>query len=75
MNTAERTQQQRVRRMAERQGLDLVISRRRDPRALDYGAHYLVKAGGEHWRSREQVAEFRGLDEVEAWLDTPRDQR
>lgn len=75
MNTAERTQQQRVRRMAERQGLDLVISRRRDPRAIDYGAHYLVKAGGEHWRSREQVAEFRSLDEVEAWLDTPRDQR
>lgn len=54
--------------MAERQGLDLVISRRRDPRAIDYGAHYLVKAGGEHWRSREQVAEFRSLDEVETYL-------
>lgn len=54
--------------MAARQGLHLAICRRRDPRAIDYGAHYLVKAGGGHWRSREQVAEFRSLDEVEAYL-------
>lgn len=28
--------------MAERQGLRLLKSRRRDPRAIDYGAYWLV---------------------------------
>ncbi len=32
----------RIRRMAERQGLRLVKSRRRDPRALDFGKYCLV---------------------------------
>lgn len=32
----------RLRRAAERQGLRLVKSRRRDPRAFDYGKYMLV---------------------------------
>ena len=34
----------RLRRMAERQGLRLVKSRRRDPRAIEYGTYMLVNA-------------------------------
>jgi hypothetical protein len=32
----------RLRRMAERQGLRLEKSRRRDPRAIDYGTYHLI---------------------------------
>jgi hypothetical protein len=34
----------RLRRMAKRHGLELVKSRRRDPRALDFGTYQLVGA-------------------------------
>ncbi len=53
-STDEKVRENRVRRMAERQGLRLVKSRRRDPRALDYGGYWLLNAynavveGGEH---------------------------
>lgn len=40
--------EQRVRRMAERQGLKLVKSRRRDPKALDYNKYVLVDARDGH---------------------------
>jgi hypothetical protein len=40
--TAEKVRQNRLRRMAERQGLELRKSRRRDPRAKDYGRWYIV---------------------------------
>lgn len=35
--TAEKTREQRLRRAAKRQGLELAKSKTRDPRALDYG--------------------------------------
>lgn len=40
--TAEKVQENRLRRAAERQGLRLRKSRRRDPRALDFGTYMLV---------------------------------
>lgn len=40
--TAEKTRETRLRRMAERQGLRLVKSRRRDPRAIDYGRYMIL---------------------------------
>jgi hypothetical protein len=40
--TGGKARENRVRRLARRQGLRLVKSRRRDPRALDYGEMYLV---------------------------------
>ncbi|HWK18748.1 MAG TPA: hypothetical protein VNR66_14950, partial [Solirubrobacteraceae bacterium] len=40
--TAERTREQRLRRMADRQGLRLEKSRTRDPRAIDYGGWMIV---------------------------------
>ena len=63
--------------MAERQGLRLEKSRRRDPRALDYGTYQLIQGpapDGENWRSRALVAGDRStgygltLDAVEAHL-------
>jgi hypothetical protein len=39
---AERVRENRLRRVADRQGLRLVKSRRRDPRAVDYGRYMLV---------------------------------
>jgi hypothetical protein len=40
--TAEKVRENRLRRMAERQGLELRKSRRRDPRAKNYGRWYIV---------------------------------
>jgi hypothetical protein len=45
-STQEKVRENRLRRMAARQGLQLVKSRRRDPRALDYGTYWLVDAAG-----------------------------
>ena len=42
VSPAERTREARLRRAAERQGLILQRSRRRDPRALEYGTYQLV---------------------------------
>jgi hypothetical protein len=42
MDNSMKVQENRLRRMAERQGMMLVKSRRRDPRALDYGLYVLV---------------------------------
>ena len=59
----------RLRRMAERQGLSVRKSRRRDPRAVDYGLYHLVDtdlnaiiAGGSPWNYSMT------LDDVEEWL-------
>ena len=41
-NTEFKTRENRVRRVAQRQGLALMKSRRRDPRAFDYGTYMLV---------------------------------
>ncbi len=40
--TAEKVRENRLRRMAERQGLALKKSRRRDPRAIDYERWFIV---------------------------------
>ena len=45
----------RLRRMAERQGVKLQKSRRRDPHALDYGTYRLIDPSSERHR------QLRGL--------------
>lgn len=42
MTPAEKVRENRLRRMADRQGLTLRKSRRRDPRAPDYGVYWLM---------------------------------
>jgi Cdc6-like AAA superfamily ATPase len=66
----EKVRENRLRRMAERQGLRLEKSRRRDPRAIDYGMYTLVDPN-----SNAIVAGAEGtgrpnfsLDDVEAFL-------
>ena len=43
-DTNEKVRENRLRRMAKRQGLMLQRSRRRDPRAVDYGRYILADA-------------------------------
>jgi len=42
MNNSEKVRENKIRRMAGRQGLRLEKSKRRDPHALDYGMYMLV---------------------------------
>ena len=61
--TAEKVHENRLRRAAERQGLRLVKSRRRDPRALDYGGYWLIDrshlivCGGDNGASLDEIEE------------------
>lgn len=65
-----KVRENRIRRMAERQGLLLQKSKRRDPKAIDYGGYMLVDA-----RTNSVVlgstsfAFSADLDEVEAHLN------
>lgn len=70
-----KVKENRLRRAAERQGYRLVKSRRRDPRALDYGLYVLIAdtAGNRLPRAQAPVSTFaRGegktLDEIESEL-------
>ena len=55
----------KLRRMAERQGLRLSKTRRRDPRAIDYGTWTLSK---EHPEATPPPDKFKSLEEVEEYL-------
>jgi len=70
VDTAERVRENRLRRMADRQGLRLVMSRRRDPRAVDYGGYMLVdQATGKVVAGAGPIGRPTwDLDQVEAWL-------
>jgi hypothetical protein len=69
---SEKVRENRARRAAERQGVRLVKSRRRDPRALDYGRYWFALAEGAKDRNRDLPvpSPARGftLDEIEALL-------
>jgi hypothetical protein len=61
----------RLRRMAERQGMRLEKSRRRDPRALEFGTYQLVDIRMNaivHHNSATGVGYGLDLDDVEDWL-------
>lgn len=80
--TNDKVRENRLRRAAARQGLRLEKSRRRDPRALDFGAWWLVdaKSGGivfgrdgagagvELANGQVTSAGPADLDAIEAWL-------
>ena len=63
-----KVRENRLRRMADRQGLKLTRYRRRDPRALDYGLYWLAEV-----RSNTVVTPEKGMtiDEIEDWLTGP----
>ena len=69
MDTAEKTRETRLRRMAERQGLALHKSRRRDWRALDFGTYGLYDARNNTLEVGDSSTGFGlTIDEVEASL-------
>ena len=57
----EKVRENRLRRMADRQGLQLSKSRTRDPRALDYGRWLVVERDGAR-------VELANADAVERYL-------
>ncbi len=61
MTLEEKVRENRLRRMAERRGLVLTRSRRRDPLALDYGLYRLLRA-------KRVLLETKSLDAIEARL-------
>ena len=77
MRDPEQSSDQRIRRMAHRQGFDLSKSRVRDPRALDYGTVRIVRreVPGRRWRAGELVAELDSMGAAEAWLLADDDER
>jgi hypothetical protein len=62
MGQEEKVRDNRLRRVAERRGMKLIRSRRRDPKALDYSLYWLTDA-----RTGEMVSPEAGLgiDEIE----------
>ena len=69
MDVAEKVRENRVRRMAERQGLKVVKSRRKDPRGIGYGKYKVLDATTMKPVFGSKPDEYSAtLDEVEAWL-------
>lgn len=72
----DKIRENRLRRMAERQGLALRKSRRRDPNALAYGLFMVIEPKANVIVAGSSEIGFSlDLDGVEDWLSTPRDQR
>jgi hypothetical protein len=78
-----KVRENRLRRAAERQGLRLEKSKRRDPNALDFGGYWLIDGPAydreaDNYRSRVVVVGGdygTDLDGIEEYLTTPRAQR
>ena len=59
-----KTYENRLRRMAARQGLMLKKSRRRDPRALDYRKYWLIQTStGVLWAGGEEGMDLADVEE------------
>ena len=72
MDTISKTEENRLRRVADRQGYKLVKSRSRDTRAVDYGLYALIdyETGGavNPAIANRWVCSWT-LDEVRDWLE------
>jgi hypothetical protein len=69
MSESEKVRENRLRRMAERQGLRLEKSRRRDVRAINYGTYWLVYADRNGVAFGDTNNGYgMSLDEIEAYL-------
>jgi hypothetical protein len=67
--TEEKVHENRIRRMASRQGYRLTRSRRRDPYAKGFGLYDLVDANGKSVMAGETEHSFRfELDQIERFL-------
>lgn len=72
MESSEKVREVRLRRMAERQGLALHKSKRRDPNALGYGRWMILNPHNSNAVVADSIGPTGepslGLDEVEAYL-------
>ena len=70
MSSVNKTRETRLRRAADRQGLRLERSRRRDPRAIDYDRYWLLDlATGDVVAGASPIGRPAwDLDQVETWL-------
>ncbi len=66
--TSQPVRENRLRRMAARQELRLAKSRRRDPRATDYGQYELIDL-----YTNTLIVTCEDLDQVEYWLTDGQD--
>jgi len=69
-DNSEKVLENRVRRMADRQGYRLLKSRRRDPRAYDFGGYMIVdvQTGGAVYGSNPMPYSLSLQDALE-WLE------
>lgn len=71
----DKVRENRLRRVADRQGLRLMKSRRRDPHATDFGTYMLVnvQTGGVDAADWGSFTKEYGLDldDIEEWLSEP----
>ena len=69
MGTQEKVWENRLRRMAHRQGYQLRKSRRRDPRAVSYGGYMVVDSDHNFVvAGSSPFAYSMDLKDVESWL-------
>lgn len=69
MTEEDKVRANRLRRAAARQGLQLIKSRRRDPRALDYGGWMITELSTNTVVAGATPREFSmSLDDVERYL-------
>ncbi|MBN9053121.1 MAG: hypothetical protein J0H80_04940 [Rhizobiales bacterium] len=69
MDQEMKVRENKLRRMAERQGMILQKSRRRDPRAIDFGGYMLVDAKTNAVvMGADPNAYSATIEQVEAWL-------
>jgi len=69
MDENEKVRENRLRRMAQRQGLSLVKSRRRDHRAVDFGTYMLVDSARNAVAYAPSSQGFGAdLDDIEKYL-------
>lgn len=73
MDAGGKVRENRLRRVAARRMMRLQKSRRRDPRAFDFGTYRLIDTRTESVVIPDPASESHGatLDDVEAWLDRP----
>jgi hypothetical protein len=65
----DKTRETRLRRLAERQGMRLQKSPRRDPNARDFGTYQLVDAAEEWTVLAGPLGYGMSLDDIELWFD------
>jgi len=76
MDTAEKVRENRLRRMAARQGYRVQKSRTRDPRARSHGGYCIIDVDGNYAVAGMHPWEFCfSLEDVEGWLTDDEDER